>query len=64
MTSEEPGFELKGGRVSAQYFPIEEYLGLESFPGPVSFLIAGSALRDRKGHVLDTKGAGSPPSPS
>jgi hypothetical protein len=64
VTADEPGFELRGGTVSSQYFPIEEFLGLESFPGPVSFLIAGSALRDRRGHLLDTKGAGSPPSPS
>lgn len=27
-----------------QYFPLQEYLGLERIEGPVRFLVAGSAV--------------------
>ncbi|MBJ20219.1 MAG: hypothetical protein CL933_12485 [Deltaproteobacteria bacterium] len=54
VTSEEPGFEMRGGNVHSQYFPLEEFLGLESFPGPVSFLLSGTAIRDREGRTLKT----------
>jgi hypothetical protein len=54
VVSDEPGFDYDGGNVDSQYFPIQEFLGLEYFPGPVSFFIAGTALRDQTGSILET----------
>ena len=54
VVSDEPGFDYDGGNVDSQYFPIQEFLGLESFPGPVSFFIAGTALRDQTGSIFET----------
>jgi hypothetical protein len=54
IVSDEPGFDYDGGAIDSQYFPIQEFLGLESFPGPVSFFIAGIAFRDQAGRVFET----------
>jgi hypothetical protein len=54
IVSDEPGFNYDGGVIDSQYFPIQEFLGLESIPGPVSFHIAGTALRDQAGRVFET----------
>jgi hypothetical protein len=54
LVSDEPGFDYDGGAIDSQYFPIQEFLGLESIPGPVSFSIPGTALRDQAGRVFET----------
>ncbi len=64
VISEEPGFEMREGNVTSQYFPLEEFLGLESFPGPVSFVLSGIAIRNQAGEEFVTRSADSaPPSP-
>ena len=48
ITTEEPGFEYdiaNGPGIDSQYFPLQEHLGLESFPGPITYVIAGSAVQ-------------------
>lgn len=49
LVAEEPGFDYDGGgSVSMRYFPVGEY------PGPVRFLIPGSAYMDASGTVTAT----------
>lgn len=55
ITSDEPGFELDADGVDRQYFPIQEYLGLDRVPGPVTFFVPGSALREASGEVRTTR---------
>ena len=54
VTANEPGFELDEGGMDRQYFPLQEHLGLERIEGPVTFLAAGSALRDAEGATWTT----------
>ncbi|MFX0195789.1 MAG: hypothetical protein ACFFCW_06680, partial [Candidatus Hodarchaeota archaeon] len=60
VTDDEPAFNYNGGEVDMQYFPVPEYLGLKSFPGPVSFLIPGTAIMDETGTVIDTDDISNP----
>lgn len=54
VISDEPGFELDSKGVDRQYFPLQENLGLDRFEGPVTFVVAGSALRDEAGNIAST----------
>jgi len=57
ITSDEPGFELDSGGMDRQYFPLQEYLGLERIEGPVRFLVAGSAVWEN-GDIRATRDPG------
>ena len=45
ITGKESGFDYDGDGIYMQYFPVPEYFGSESFPGPITFKIAGSAVK-------------------
>ncbi|MBN2413747.1 Ig-like domain-containing protein [candidate division KSB1 bacterium] len=50
VTDDEPGFNYNGGSVDMKYFPPGSY------PGPVSFLIPGTAIMDANGLITSTEG--------
>lgn len=56
ITDDEPGFRYSGDGIDMQYFPIQEYFGLKEYPGPITFIIAGSALMNNMGEIISTEG--------
>jgi hypothetical protein len=55
VTLDEPGFELVRGQVDQQYFPQQEFCGLEFYPCPVTYVVPGVAVRDPSGTIATTE---------
>jgi len=50
ITDNEPGFNYNGNTVDWRYFPNDQY------PGPVSFIIPGTAIMDENGSITSIEG--------
>lgn len=56
ITDDEPGFNYNGKDVDMQYFPIQEHFSMKSYPGPVQFIIPGTAIMYANGEIKSTEG--------